>query len=207
MIDNVKLNLILASNSPTRKAMLNAAGLEFTSQSAELDENIIKLRNMDLAIAPPQTAQDLADAKAMAVAKNVSKQNQSALILGSDQICHMDGHLFSKPLRKAKLFNQLKQLNGKTHTLSTAICIILNGQIIFRHLDTAHLTMYALSDAEISDYVERASDDVLNTAAGYHMEQIGVQLFEKIDGDHFAILGLPIVPLIGFLKQHISKIN
>lgn len=201
MIDNEQLKLVLASNSPTRKAMLSAAGIKFTTQSAQLDENIIKRNNDKLGIAPAQTAQDLATAKAMAVAKNVSPQNQSALILGADQICHMDGELFSKPGTKTKLFDQIKQLNGKTHTLSSAICIILNGEIIFQTIDEAHLTMYKMSDAEISNYVERAAGDVLNTAAGYHIEQIGVQLFKKINGSHFTILGLPLLPLFGFLNQ------
>ncbi|MBL1419524.1 MAG: Maf-like protein [Alphaproteobacteria bacterium] len=207
MIDNQKLNLILASGSRSRKSLLNGAGIAFTAHPADIDESIIKTQNTKLGINPAQTAQDLADAKALYVGHIISQEKPSALVLGSDQICHLNGQILDKPGSKANLSAHLQQLTGKTHTLTSALSIVQNGKIIFRHKDAAHLTMYDLNEAEIADYIKRAGDDVIHAAGGYHLEAIGVQLFKQIEGSYFTILGLPLLPLIEFLRDHGYKNN
>lgn len=202
MIDNQQLNLILASNSQARKALLTKAGITFKIHPADINEDIIKNNNIKLAIDPAQTAQDLADAKALHVGKIISNKNPSALILGSDQICHIDGQILNKPASQTRLFEHIEYLSGKTHTLSSALTIVQNGQIIFQHQDTAKLTMYDLNQAQINDYIERAADNVVDAAGGYHLESIGLQLFKKIEGSYFTILGLPLLPLIEFLHDY-----
>lgn len=197
MIDNQKLDLILASNSQGRKALLTGADIKFKAQAADIDEDVIKNNNQSLGLSPAQTAQDLADAKALFV----SQQYQSQLVLGSDQVCHLNGQLINKPGSTDKLFAHIQKLNGKTHILTSAISIAQNGKIIFRCSDDARLTMYNLSTDEIENYVNRASEQVVNAAGGYHLEAIGVQLFKKIDGSYFTILGLPLLPLIEFLRD------
>ncbi|MCJ8323878.1 MAG: Maf-like protein [Rhizobiales bacterium] len=201
MIDNQKLDLILASNSQGRKALLTGADIKFKAHAANIDEAIIKTRNQSLGFPPAQTAQDLADAKALFV----SKQYPSKLTLGSDQVCHLNGDIIDKPGSTDRLFAHIEKLNGKTHILTSAISIAQNGKIIFRYSDDAHLTMYNLSADEIKNYVNRASEQVVNAAGGYHLEAIGVQLFKNIDGSYFTILGLPLLPLIEFLRG--SKAN
>ncbi len=198
MIDNQQLDLILASNSAGRKALLTGANIKFRAIASDLDEDIIKHDNQKRGLSPRQTAQDLADAKAFLI----SKQNRSALILGSDQICHLEGEILNKPGKLENLFGHIKRLSGHTHILTSAISIAYNDQIIYRHSDDAKLTMYDLSDVEIADYVAHASDQVVNAAGGYHLEHIGVQLFKQIEGSYFTILGLPLLPLIGFLNQY-----
>lgn len=202
MINNKKLNLILASGSQSRKNLLNGADIAFTAHPADIDESIIKNQNIKLGIKPAQTAQDLADAKALYVSKIVSPANPMALILGSDQVCHLDGQILDKPGSKANLLNHLQQLSGKTHILTSALSIAQNGKIIFRHKDAAHLTMYDLNEAALKNYIKRAGDEVIHAAGGYHLEAIGVQLFKQIDGNYFTILGLPLLPLIEFLRDH-----
>lgn len=201
MIDNQQFNLILASNSQARKSLLTNAGIAFEVVVAGIDEDIIKNHNMELNIAPAQTAQDLADAKAIIV----SLQNRSVLTLGSDQICHMDGEIFNQAGHVDKLFENLRRLSGKTHVLTSALAFALNGDIIFRYQDAAHLTMYELSDVEIDNYIKAADDDVIFAAGGYHIESIGVQLFKKIDGSYFTIMGLPLLAVLDFLRTYEKK--
>lgn len=201
MIDNEKLNLVLASQSQARKNLLTGAGIGFEAIASGIDEQIIKRQNAMLKKSPADTAQDLADAKAIFV----SKVNLNKLVLGSDQICHLGGEILNKPKTKVNLFAHLKALSGQKHILTSAISIALNGDIIYRHKDNAHLTMYELSDDEINAYIQQADDDVVNAAGGYHLEACGVQLFRHIEGSYFTILGLPLLPLIEFLKQYLKK--
>ncbi len=201
MINNTDLNLILASNSQARKSLLLNADISFKAIPANIDEDIIKQKNIKLNISPEQTAQDLADAKALFV----SKANQLGLILGSDQICHIDNQILNKPKTTQKLFERIKKLNGKTHTLTSAFTIVKNNKVIYQYKDDAHLTLYNMSDADINDYINRASDAVLNSAGGYHLEAVGIQLFKKIEGSYFTILGLPLLPLIEFLKTQNNR--
>lgn len=194
----IDMKLILASQSPTRKKLLTNAGIGFTAISANIDEHIIKAKNLKHGILPSQTAQDLADEKVLTVAA----QNPDMWVLGADQICHMQGKIFNQPQDSDNLSDQMRLLCGQTHILTTAISIAINGQIIFQYKDDAMLTMYDMDEHEINDYVRRATPDVLYTAGGYHLESIGVQLFKEINGSYFSILGLPLLPLIGFLRSH-----
>lgn len=198
MSNNKQMKIILASKSQARKTLLTNAGIGFEAIAADIDEDIIKNNNVSLGIKPAQTAQDLADAKA----KIVSLQNRTLLVLGSDQICHMDGEIFNKPAKKDRLFGHLQKLSGKTHTLTSAISIALDGEVIFRFEDAAHLTMYNLTAEEIDTYIQNASADVIYAAGGYHIESIGVQLFQKIEGSYFTIMGLPILAVIDFLRNY-----
>lgn len=197
MIDNQQLDLILASNSHGRKALLTGADIRFKAHPANINEDIIKNKNNLLGLSPAQTAQDLADAKALIV----SQQNLTKLVLGSDQICHLNAQILNKPGSKENLFGHIQKLSGKTHILTSAFSIAQQGKIIYRYSDDACLTMYDLTVDEIKDYVNRASDQVVNAAGGYHLEAIGVQLFRKIEGSYFTILGLPLLPLVEFLKD------
>lgn len=198
MLDNNQLKLILASNSKGRKALLTGAKINFLAKAANIDEDIIKSKNQKLGLKPEQTAQDLANAKAIFI----SQQSPEYLVLGSDQICHLNGQILNKPGSKTKLFSHIQQLQGQKHTLTSALCIALNGKIIFTASDDAFLEMYPMDTPSINAYISAATDDVVNSAGGYHLESVGVQLFKDIKGSYFTILGLPLLPLIAFLKQY-----
>ncbi|MFM9979016.1 MAG: Maf family protein [Sphingomonadaceae bacterium] len=187
--------LVLASTSATRRAMLEAAGIAVDVVPSRVDEESAKasLRAQGL------DARDLADALAELKALKVSNARPADCILGCDQTLVLDdGTILDKP--DDNLFTQLRALSGKRHRLHSAVVAVERGQPIWRHVETVTLTMRPLSDEFIVDYVAREGAMVAGCVGGYRIEGFGVQLFSRIEGSHFAILGLPLLPLLEWLR-------
>ena len=185
--------LVLASTSTARRAMLDAAGVAYEAVAARVDEDAAKAALAHL------NGRGLADALAELKAIKVSASRPGDLVLGCDQTCERDdGLLLDKP--GERLAEQLRALSGRTHQLHSAVVAAENGVPIWRHVARATLTMRPLSQAFIADYVTREGAAVANCVGGYRIEGPGVQLFSRIDGDHFTILGLPLLQLLDWLR-------
>lgn len=191
-------DVILASTSQTRIAMLVAAGVVVNSMPPGVDEDEVK-RALK---AEGAFAADAAIALAELKATRISRRFPDALVIGADQMLDCQGQWFDKPVDLAAARLQLQSLRGKTHHLQTAAVVMLNGQRIWHQLDKASLTMRPFSDAFLDDYLSRAGDKVLWSVGAYQLEGLGVQLFSRIDGGYFGILGLPLLPLLDFLRTH-----
>lgn len=190
--------IILASQSAARRAMLEAAGLRFDSLPAHIDEDGVMQGLLEEAASPEKIADALAELKAV----KVSRQVAGALVLGADSILvTADGRLLSKPETRARAEGQLRDLSGSTHKLISAAVVALDGVAIWRAGGVARLTMRKLSDAFIGDYLDREGEAVLGCVGCYRIEGLGAQLFTRIDGDQFVIRGLPLLGLLGWLRD------
>jgi septum formation protein len=190
--------VVLASASATRAAILAHAGLEVLRDSSGVDEDEIKrsFRREGLDAASCATA--LAETKAMRVAA----RHTGALVIGADQMLDCAGTWFDKPRDRDEARAQLLALRGKRHELVSAVAVVRNGAVIWRLVDRSRLTMRAFSDAFLDTYIAALGDDVLSSVGVYQLEGLGAQLFDKIEGDYFSILGLPLLPLLDFLRGH-----
>lgn len=187
--------LILASGSAIRARILSAAQVPFEAVKPGVDEDRIKEDARRAGQTLSQTATRLADAKALAVTA------PGAHVIGSDQILAFEGEGFDKPRSMIEAAERLFLLQGKAHTLINAISIARNGEIVFRHLDEPRLFMRAMSEREIADYLDAAGDEVLASVGAYQVEALGSRLFDRIDGDYFAVLGLSLMPVLGYLRR------
>lgn len=187
--------LLLASKSDIRGKILAAAGLRFGIRPAQIDERAIESKAG--VIDAVATAQLLARAKANAVAAN----HAGHLVLGADQTLALDGARFSKPKDRAEAVTQLRALRGRIHELHSALALVRDGEVLFELVDTARLTMRDFSDRFLDDYLDMAGDVALSSVGGYQLEGIGIHLFEKVEGDYFTILGLPLLPLLTYLRR------
>jgi septum formation protein len=193
-------SLILASGSSIRRTMMKGAGLRFSVQTAAIDER--SLEDQLGAVAPEELAVALATAKAQAVGETVSPSNQGSLIIGADQVLEHEGKLLHKAETRAEANNKLAQLQGSTHHLIAAVALVKNGETLWTGHDRASLTMRPLSEAERSAYLDRAGDAATQSVGAYRLEELGSTLFERIEGDYFTILGLPLLPLLAALREH-----
>lgn len=193
------MKLILASQSPARKQLLGNAGVPFTAKSPMIDEESIR----ELLRAQSISGRDLADALAECKALKLSQRLPDDLILGADQTLECrDGTQLDKPASRVALKAQLIALSGTTHDLWSAAVLAKNGAAIWRHVERCRMHMRSLSLEFIDHYLEREGDALLNCVGGYRIEGLGVQLFSKIEGSHFGIMGLPLLPLLDILRQH-----
>jgi septum formation protein len=187
--------LILASNSAARKALLAHAGIDFQSMPAEIDERAIE-RASGLS-APGEIAARLATEKAV----SVSSSHRDQFVIGADQTLALGDRRFSKPAGRTEAAAQLQALSGRTHQLYSAVVVAFEGKPLFSDIAVAEMTMRRLDDAAISAYLDAASAAVATSVGGYQIEGFGVHLFDRIHGDHFTILGLPLLPLLEFLRS------
>jgi septum formation protein len=190
--------LILASQSRARKMLLANAGIDFKAVPADIDERAIQQTSR--VSAPDEIAGLLAREKALWV----SQRKPGHHVIGADQALALGDRLFNKPGGKAAAAEQIRSLSGQTHTLHSAIAVALDGQIVFETVAVAGMTMRSLGDADIAAYLDAAKEAVTESVGAYQFEGLGVHLFERIEGDHSTILGLPLLPLLGFLRsQHL----
>lgn len=186
--------IILASTSEIRKKILEEFNLDFEVCAPNFDEEKAKLENPNLSI------QDLAMFLAKNKALSISSKFKDCLIIGSDQICEIDGMKFDKSVDFQSAFEQLKILNGKTHFQNNAVAIVKNGEVIFQKIDKAELEMKKFSDDEIIDYINK--DKPFGSAGSYKFEENGKNLFANINGNYYSILGLNIKDILDFLKNN-----
>jgi septum formation protein len=190
--------LILASTSKTRAGLLESAGLDFTAEAPGLDEATMReAASGERSLGPHDVAEILARAKAEAV----SDLAPGAFVIGADQVLALDDEIISKPPNMEAARKQLLDLNGKTHQLHTAVAVAADGGTRWALTEVATLTMRKLSPEFIGHYLAAAGDKVLASVGAYQIESIGIQLFEKIEGDFFSILGLPLLPLLEELRR------
>jgi septum formation protein len=187
--------LVLASKSASRRALLQGAGIPIEVLVADVDERGIEA-NANLAD-PGAVAALLAREKALAV----SLQQPGRLVIGADQTLALGQRRFSKPADRATAREQLKALRGQSHALHSAVAIMRDGKPVFEHCAVARLAMRAFSDGFLESYLDAAADAVMASVGAYQVEGLGVQLFERIDGDHSTILGLPLLPVLAALRR------
>ncbi len=190
--------LVLASASPVRLELLEHAGVRAHAEAARVDEEEVRTSLRAEAASAEQAAETLAELKARAVAR----RHRDALVVGADQILECAGVWFDKPPERARAAADLRALSGRRHALATAVCVVRDGTRLWHHRETAHLSVRALSDGFIESYLDAVGAAALGSVGAYRLEGLGVQLFSRVDGDYFTILGLPLLPLLEFLREH-----
>ena len=190
-----KSPLILASQSSARKMLLANAGLEFIAITADIDERGIQ------AASKLSSPRDIGLLLAREKAKAVSANHPGSYVIGADQTLALGDRLFNKPAGRAQTMAQLRDLAGKSHELNSAVALAHDGKIVFEDVSVARMTMRRMSEAELSAYLDAAGDAVTTSVGAYQLEGLGIHLFERIEGDHFTILGLPLLPLLAFLRR------
>jgi len=189
-----KDSLILASQSRARQMLLANAGISFEAVPADIDERSVQ-KNSGLS-APGEIAGLLAREKALLV----SSKNPGRYVVGADQTLALEGRLFSKPAGRPQAAEQLRLLAGHTHELHSAVAVACDGKIVFSDVSVARMTMRRLDESGIEGYLDQAGQAVTTSVGAYQLEGLGVHLFEHIEGDHFTILGLLLLPLLAFLR-------
>ncbi len=189
------VDIILASGSSSRRSLLSGAGVQAHAIKPNVDEDAAKMAMRADKLSVRDQAMQLAEMKAIKVSSQVA-----GLVIGGDQMLSLDGTAFDKPHNLDAAAKHLKKLSGKTHTLETAIVIAENGAPVWRHLARPALTVRALSEGFIKSYIKACGPPLLTTVGAYQLEGMGAQIFSKIEGDYFSILGLPLLPLLDYLR-------
>jgi septum formation protein len=187
--------LVLASQSSARQSLLANAGIEFESDPAEIDERAIQATS---GLAAPG---DIASLLAREKARVVSVRRQGRYVAGADQTLALGTRIFNKPSGRSQAADQLRALSGHCHELHAAVAVARDGKLLFEHVSIARMTMRRLVDAEIDSYLAEAGAALTSSVGAYQLEGLGVHLFERIEGDHFTILGLPLLELLAFLRS------
>ncbi len=187
--------LILASQSRARQMLLANAGIDFEAVPAEIDERAVQ-QSSNLS-----TPGDIAALLAREKARSVSMRQPGQFVVGADQTLALGKRLFSKPAGRSEAAEQLRALAGRSHELHSAVAVARDGKILFEAVAIAGMTMRRLSEAEIEAYLNEAGEAVTSSVGAYQLEGLGVHLFERIEGDHFTILGLPLLQLLAFLRS------
>lgn len=191
------MSLVLASGSAARRRILEAAGLAFEVDVPRVDEEAAKASLRAEGLRPRDQADALAELKALSISRS-----RPDFVIGADQMLALGDQVFDKPKDANQAREHLLRLRGQTHELITAAVVAREGAIIWRHIDTPKLRMRAFSDAFLEDYLTRAGDGVLRSVGAYQLEGLGAQLFDRVDGDYFSVLGLQLLPLLVFLREH-----
>ena len=190
-----KQPLVLASQSKARQALLANSGIPFESDPADIDERALQ-QSSGLS-APGDIANLLAGEKA----RSVSLRRPMQYVVGADQTLSLGARIFNKPKGRVQAADQLRALAGHRHELHAAIAVARDGKLLFEHVSIARMTMRPLCDADVENYLNAAGEAVTSSVGAYQLEGLGVHLFERIEGDHFTILGLPLLPLFAFLRS------
>ena len=189
--------IILASGSPFRKKLLENAGIDVEAIPADLDERALEAPLAESGASPEDVAMVLAEAKAVAV----SEEHPGRLVLGCDQTLSLDDEVFHKPDDMEGARRHLLKLSGKTHHLNSAVALVRDGETLWRHVGIASLTMRKLDPAFIGRHLARVGDKALSSVGAYQIEGEGIQLFDKVEGDYFTIVGLPLLPVLEELRK------
>lgn len=193
--------IILASGSLSRRQMLEAAGLAFQVVPSSVNEPALRrqleAKSPSGRIAPEQLAAKLAKAKA----EDVSRAHPAALVIGADQVLALGSRIFEKPKDLAEARRHIADFKGRAHALHAAVTIAIGGAEVWAYCDTSRMTMRNYSDAFADTYVARAGDAICSSVGAYQLEGLGIQLFEKIEGDYFTVLGLPLLPVLAELRR------
>jgi septum formation protein len=189
------LDIILASTSKIRGKILSAAGIKFSALDSELDEEKAKSLLTDLS--PRKISLELAKLKS----EKISKLHREVMTIGADQVLGFKDQIFNKPVSRTDAEKQLSMLRNATHILYSAVSCAIAGAEVWNHCSEARLTMRDFTPEFLSSYLDGSPADYLSSVGAYKLEETGIQLFEKIEGDYFTILGLPMLPLLGFLRQ------
>ena len=186
--------LILASASPARAELLRGAGLDFETRPSHVDETALKITKK------PEGSAAAALALAERKAGHVAAEEPNDLVIGADQLLDCHGDWFDKVRDRQDARQQLKLLRGRAHRLATAVCVMRGGVVLWRHVGSPRLQMRDFSDKFVEHYLDTAGEEAFGCVGAYRLEGLGAQLFEEIEGDYFTILGLPLLPLLDFLR-------
>lgn len=190
-----KSPLILASQSSARQLLLANAGLEFKAITADIDERSIQ------AASKLSSPREIGLLLAREKAKAVSAHQPGSYVIGADQTLALGDRLFNKPTGRPQALAQLRHLAGNSHELNSAVAVAHDGKIVFEDVSIARMTMREMTEDELAAYLDAAGDAVTTSVGAYQLEGLGIHLFERIEGDHFTILGLPLLPLLAFLRR------
>lgn len=189
--------IVLASGSPFRRKMLEDAGLEIEVEKPQIDERAVEAAVANSGVGPEDLALILAEAKAL----EVSQDRPGALVIGTDQTLSLGDEVLHKPRDMEEARRRLLALSGRTHQLNSAVVLMRDGEVLWRHVGVARLTMRELDPGFIGRHLSHVGEKALSSVGAYQIEGEGIQLFETIEGDHFTIVGMPLLPLLAKLRE------